>query len=40
MTMDQSIPIHKPNKKVRNEIMMNYLITQTKHAISVCCLRY
>jgi hypothetical protein len=29
--MDQLIPFHKPNKKVRSEKMMDYLISQTKH---------
>jgi hypothetical protein len=32
MVMDQLIPFHKSNKKVRNEKMMDYLIPQTKHA--------
>jgi hypothetical protein len=31
MVMDQLIPLHKPNKKVRTEKMMDYLIPQTKH---------
>jgi hypothetical protein len=33
MVMDQLIPFHKSNKKVRSEKMMNYLIPQTKHPI-------
>jgi hypothetical protein len=34
MVIDQYILFHKPNKKVRSEKMMNYLISQTKYAIS------
>jgi hypothetical protein len=34
MVMDQLIPFHKPDKKVRSEKMMDYLISQTKHTIS------
>jgi hypothetical protein len=34
MVMDQLIPIHKQSKKVMSEKMMDYLITQTKHALS------
>ena len=30
--MDQLIPFLKPNKKLRNEVMMDQLIPQTKHA--------
>jgi hypothetical protein len=33
--MDQLITFHKPNKKVRIEKIMDYLIPQTKHVISV-----
>jgi hypothetical protein len=32
--MDQLITFHKPNKKVRTEKMMDYLIPQTKHTIT------
>ena len=35
MLMDQLIPFHKPNKKMRSEKMMDYLIPQTKHTINV-----
>jgi hypothetical protein len=38
--MDQLIPFHKPNKKVRSEKMMDYLIPQTKHAIRFSLLLY
>jgi hypothetical protein len=31
--MDQHIPLHKPNKKVRSEKMMDYIISRTKHSI-------
>jgi hypothetical protein len=34
MVMDQLIPFHKQNKKVRSEKMIDYLILETKHAIS------
>jgi hypothetical protein len=37
MVMDQLITFHKPNKKVRSENMMDYLIPQTKHAVNVLC---
>jgi hypothetical protein len=33
MVIDELILLHKPNK-VRSEKMMDYLIPQTKHAIS------
>jgi hypothetical protein len=33
--MDQLITFHKLNKKVSSEKMMDYLILQTKHVISV-----
>jgi hypothetical protein len=33
MMMYQLIPLHKPNKKVRSEKMMDYPIPQTKHPI-------
>jgi hypothetical protein len=32
--MNQLIPFHKPNNKVRSEKMMNYFITQAKHPIN------
>jgi hypothetical protein len=32
MMMVQLIPVYKPNKKVRSEKMMYYLIPQAKHA--------
>jgi hypothetical protein len=32
--MNQHIPFHKPNKKVRSEKMMDYLNPQTKHPIN------
>jgi predicted RNA binding protein with dsRBD fold (UPF0201 family) len=35
MLMDKFIPFHKPNKKVRSEKMMDYLIPQTKQGTSV-----
>jgi hypothetical protein len=35
MVMDQLIQFHKPNKKVRSEKMMNYLIPQSKHTINL-----
>jgi hypothetical protein len=31
--MDQLIPFHKTNKKLRSEKMMDYLISQTKQPI-------
>jgi hypothetical protein len=34
MVMDQLTTFHKLYKKVRSEKMMDYLIHQTKHAIS------
>jgi hypothetical protein len=34
IVMDQLIPIHKQNNKVRNEKMMDYLVTQIKHVLS------
>ena len=34
MIMDQLIPFYKPNKKVKGDKMIDYLITQTKHANS------
>jgi hypothetical protein len=34
--MNQLIPFYKPNKKVSSEKMMDYLIPQTKHPITVC----
>jgi hypothetical protein len=33
--MDQLIPFHKPNKNVRSDKMMDYLISQTKHSLNV-----
>jgi hypothetical protein len=33
--IDQFIPFYKPNKKVRSEKMMKYLIPQTKHVVYV-----
>jgi hypothetical protein len=36
MVIDQLIPFHKPNKKMRTEKMMDQLISQTKHHIYVC----
>jgi hypothetical protein len=33
--IDQLIPLHKPNKKVMSEKMINYLNPQTKHTIIV-----
>jgi hypothetical protein len=36
MMLDQNIPFHKPNKKMKSEKMMYYLIPQTKHAITAC----
>lgn len=36
MVMNQLIIFHKSNKKVRSEKMMDYLIPQTKHAITAC----
>jgi hypothetical protein len=33
--MDQLIPLHKPNKKVRSEKMMDYIIPQTKNKTSL-----
>jgi hypothetical protein len=38
MMIDQLIIFHKPNKKVRSENMMDYFISQTKHAINVSLL--
>lgn len=32
--MDQLILLHKPNKILENEMMMNHSIPQTKHPIS------
>ena len=32
--MDQLIPFHKPNKKVRSEKTIDYLIPQIKHTIT------
>jgi hypothetical protein len=34
MVMDQSIPFHKPNKKVRSEKKMDHLIPQIKHTLN------
>lgn len=34
MMMDQLIPFHKPNKKMKSEKITYYLVPQTKHAIS------
>jgi len=31
IVMDQLIPFHKPNKKLKSEMLMNYFIPQTKH---------
>jgi hypothetical protein len=36
MVMDQLISFYKPNKNVRSEKMMDYLIPQIKHPISYC----
>jgi hypothetical protein len=33
--IDQLILFHKPNKNVRNEKMMNYLVPKTKHIINI-----
>jgi hypothetical protein len=35
MTIDQLILSHKPNKNVRKEKMMNYLVLKTKHIINI-----
>jgi hypothetical protein len=34
MVIDRLILFHKPNMKVRNEKIMDYHISQTKHAIN------
>lgn len=34
MVMDELIPFHKPNYKVRSDKMIDFLNPQTKHAIN------
>jgi hypothetical protein len=33
MVMDQLIPFHKLNKKLRSEKIIDHLISQTKHTL-------
>jgi hypothetical protein len=33
MVIDQLIPFHEPNKKVKNKKIIVYLISQTKYSI-------
>jgi hypothetical protein len=35
VVMNQSIVLHKPNKKVRSEKKMDHFIPQTKHTLTV-----
>jgi hypothetical protein len=38
MVMEQLIPFHKPNNKVRSVKMMDYLIHRTKYTINMFCI--